>query len=137
MSYRKLNVNPLVGFLVLAGVIFMSIFLFRALFRLLYFFAPFLLILALVINYKTVINYGKWLIKSLKNSPLTGVIYIVLTVLGFPFVSFYLFGKAILSRQLKKMNTDREIKSQGEFTDFEILDEEPLDLPDYEKKKRF
>ena len=136
MSLRKLNVNPLVGFFVLAGVVLVSIFLFRALFRILYFFAPALIILALIINYKTVLNYGKWLLKTLKENPLTGVIYIALTVLGFPFVSFYLFGKAILSRQLKKINKEQEINSKGQYADFEILDEEPLDLPDFEKKER-
>ena len=111
----------------------------RGVFTLLSYAAPVLLIAALIINYKVVTGYARWLLDVLRENVILGLIYTFLSVIGFPILSAYLLFKALA---VKKLDTiEEEMKRQsGDYTEeaeFEILDDEPLDLNTEEKPDRY
>ncbi len=121
--------NTIIAIVFLAVTFFALFWIARGIFTILTYVAPILLLATLVINYKIVVNYGKWLWKQLQNNPIMGVIAILLTIIGFPVVSFLLFGKALLERKVKQVEEEVRMEREGNFADYEIIDEEPLELP--------
>ena len=80
--------------------------------------------------------------KLLKTNTLVGVGASLLTFFGYPFVSGYLFAKALFKRQLKKFEAthgaggQRRPVSEEEYTEYEEVEDEPhLELPDLEKEE--
>lgn len=138
-EYRSTDKSPLSGILglVILALVLVGLFMLaRFIFRILAFLAPALIIVALILDYKTVLGYGKWLINLVKQNPLMGILAIVLTILGFPLVSAFLAGKAYLSRNMKKAEKEQEAQKPGEYIDFEEIEEEPLELPKLSEIKR-
>ncbi|MEL6866692.1 MAG: hypothetical protein AAFP19_19865 [Bacteroidota bacterium] len=142
MQYKKnIDVNPfnsissiLVLVLVFVGLYFIA----KGIFSILTLLAPVLLIGALILDYRVVVNYGKWLVNLLKSNPLMGIGAILLTVFGFPVIAGFLCIKAYLYRKVNKIQKDVEEKRQGEYVDFEeVPDQEApfttLELPQMEE----
>ena len=119
------------------GIFVALFFVARAVFTLLAWVSPVMIVLALIINYRTVLNYVKWLWSLLSGSPLMGVLAVVLTVIGFPVVAAFLFGKALVDRRMKSYMEERGMID--EYVDYEIVEEEdpdPLTLPTLEERER-
>lgn len=127
--------NTIVAIVFLAVTFFALFWIARGIFTILTYVAPILLLATLLINYKIVVNYGKWLWKQLQNNPIMGVIAILLTIIGFPVVSFLLFGKALLERKVKQVEEEVQLEREGRFADYEIIEEEPLELPRKPREK--
>ena len=135
---RNININPfssifgvLTMVLVFVGLFYIGI----GITKLLAMIAPILLVVTAVIDYKVILNYGKWLLNLLRKDVLMGIGGILLTVFGFPFIAAFLFVKALLYRKVKKMNQAFEEKTEGEFLEYEELEEKapsPLELPTIE-----
>ena len=130
--------NGIIGFLFLIALIAGVFFIAKGIFKLLYFAAPVLIILALIINYRTVVNFFKWLFGLFKRSFLTGIIAVILTIIGYPIVCGLLFGKSILDRKIRKLQDAQRVEREGELVDYEEVikprREEKLDLPPMEKQ---
>ena len=135
---RNINVNPLSSiFGVLTMVlIFVGLFyIVGGIGRLLGLIAPVLIIATAIIDYKVLLNYGKWVISLLKKDILMGIGGILLTVIGFPFVVTFLFVKALLYRKVKKMNKEFEEENTGGYLEYEEIQDDapsPLELPTLE-----
>jgi len=140
MIQKQVKFNPISAIM---GVLFLLVGLFallwvaKSIFTILAWIAPLLLIATLIIDYRTVLNYGKWILNKLNDNFLSGVIYVLLTIFGFPVVSLFLFGKALLSRKIRSIEQSLQDEQQGQYADFEIVEEEPivLDLPPIERRK--
>jgi len=129
--------NAVAGLLILVVILVALFMLARFVFRILTFLSPALIIAALFLDHKTVTGYGKWLVNQVRTKPVLGIAAIVLTVLGFPLVSTFLFGKALLTRNMRKSREEEEGQLPGEYIDFEKVDEDkPLELPELSKIKR-
>jgi len=124
--------NGIVGALVLVLFFVALFFVARAVFNLLAFVAPILFILALILDYKGVMNYGKFIIKLVKEQPALGIIAGILSFVGFPVVSGFLFFKAVGKRIIKSKLKQKEPEF-AEFEEVEEEDEDFLDLPELEK----
>ena len=145
MIYRKNSNTPRnpLSFLISIGIavlVLVALFMLaRFIFTILMYAAPILLVAALIIDYKTVVNYGKWLIALTKRQTILGIVAIVLTVVGFPVVAAFLFGKALLTNRLKDKNkTTQQQEEQaqlGEYIDYEEVKEEKIDLSQFERRK--
>ena len=123
--------NPLrsvmgIAFLLLA--IAAIYFVVTGILKILSFLTPVLFIATLIIDHKVVVNYGKWIGGLLKNNLPYGIGAIILSVLGAPVLALYLFGKAMLKRQVRKMQTNVEEKQRGKPTDYEEVVEEEDDI---------
>ncbi len=121
-------------FLVLAFVALY--FIATGIFKILAWLAPVMLIATLIIDYKVVVNYGKWIVSLLSRNPLMGIGAILLTFFGFPIVAGFLLGKALVKKKVGKMTQEFQKRQEGEYTDFEEVDSRPsvLDLPSMEPR---
>ena len=135
----SIRLNGIIGFVVLVGILVLLFFVAKGLFSILSLAAPVLIALALIINYKTVVNYLRFMLGLLRRNVLGGIIAIILSVVGFPILSGVLFGKAILDRKVKRLQEARKADEQGEEVDYEEVirpeREDSLKLPQMEKPK--
>lgn len=117
--------------------LFVLFWLAKSIFTILAWLAPALLIAAVIIDYNTVLNYGKWLVNQLRFNTLNGILFTLLTVFGFPVVTLFLFGKSLFRKKMKALEKDYREQKEGMYTDYEIVDEEvePLELPPLERRK--
>ena len=141
MNYRKnldMRENPfgaLIGILVFVLGMIGLFYLARFLFRLLYLLSPILLIATLILDYRVVWGYIRWLSQLLKQNTALGIAAILLTFFGFPVVTAFLFGKALLGSRARKIQRERQEEKPGEYIDFEEIDDE-LELPEMPRRKR-
>ncbi len=104
--------------------------------KILSFLTPVLFIATLIIDHQVVVNYGKWIGGLLKNKLAYGIGAIILSVLGAPVLALYLFGKAMLKRQVRKMQSTVKEQQRGKTTEYEeVVEEEDIefDLKDEEE----
>lgn len=129
--------NGIFGFIFMVLILVALFFIAKGIFKLLALIAPVLIIGALIINYRTIINYFKFILSLLKRSVLTGIIAILLSIVGFPILAGVLFGKAIIDRKVRKLQQAHREREEGEFVQYEeiIRDkrDEDMDLPPIEK----
>ena len=143
MRYRKeINFNNNNPFSSLTGIVLVVLFLValyfiaRAIFTILYYLSPLMIVAALIVDHKVVIGYLKWVVGLLRDNLLLGIGAIVLSVLGFPVLSAFLLSKALFKRQVKKAQDEAQAPREGEYIEFEELDSEPLELPRIEKEEK-
>jgi hypothetical protein len=131
--------NIWVGVITLVLGIVAIYFLFIGLYKLLYLLSPVLIVLALIIDYKVVTGYLMTIWNLLKTNTIVGIGASLLTFFGYPFVSGYLFAKALFKRQLKKFEETHGTQArpkQEEFTEYEVVEDEPhLELPELSKEE--
>ncbi len=118
-------------------------------FKLLWWIAPVLMLITLVMDHKIVTGYIEWVWNKLKVNPIMGVAFVLLTFFGFPVVAGYLFGKLMLRRKITKMTESMQQRGKGPFAseedyvDYEEVESEPVtrieipkaDLPPKVKQK--
>ncbi len=145
MNFNYQNQSPLSGLLsiVFFGLVMAGLYyLFSSFHYYLSWVAPFLLLAALVIKYKVVVSFFEQLIGLLQKMPLLGVLAVVLIYFLYPFVALHLFLKSLrkpapaghrknpfffnpLDQQPRN-----ETPIEPEFTEYEELDEKPMDPKD-------
>ena len=140
MATQGFNIrfNGIIGFAFMVLLFVGLFFIAKGVFTVLAWVAPVLIILALLINYRTVLNYLKFMLGLLQRNPVGGIIGILLSFFGFPILAGVLFGKSILDRKVKKLNEAYQAEKYGEFVEFEEIikpeRETKLDLPPMEKQ---
>jgi len=135
----SVRTNGIFGFifllLVLVGVFFVA----KSLFTVLLWLSPVLIVAALVVNHRTVINYLKFILSLFQRSPLAGIIAIVLSILGFPVLSGVLLGKAFFDRKVRRLRQAHQAQEAGEFVEYEEVRKparkDELELPPIEKQQ--
>ena len=125
------------GFLILVAILFVIFIIAKAIFKLLLIAAPFLLLGALILNYRTVINYFKFLLSLLRRNALAGIIAVILSIVGFPVLAFVLFGKAFMDRRIRMLKREHRLREEGEYVNYEEIspnrNDESLDLPEFDR----
>lgn len=140
--------NPLIGVIGLVLFLIVAYFLIKSIAWVLGLIAPVLLILTFFIDKNVIINYGKWILDLFKTKWYFGLGAGAMTFFGFPFVSAFLFGKAMFKKKVADMGmglggddarTSKETFTEYEEVESEIayeeveLPEEDLDLPEIEE----
>lgn len=136
MTQFKFNANFWVGLIVMIAVLIGLFYIARGIFTILAWAAPVLLIITLIIRHQVVISYGKMVWNLLRKNPLMGIIAVVLTIIGFPVVALALFGKALLDRKVVQLSDRAEKAYRDEFTEYEEIEDESLELPDMEREQK-
>lgn len=128
--------NSLVGILMVVGVILAIYYISSLVFKLLYFISPLLLVATLIIDYKVVVNFGKWLISLIKRNTILGIGATLLSLVAYPITSLFLLGTALFKRKVNQVRTNYQMQKEGELVDFEEIESRPskLELPDLEKR---
>ncbi|MEM1122388.1 MAG: hypothetical protein AAGJ18_18220 [Bacteroidota bacterium] len=128
------NIIPalIFGVLFLVGLFYLA----RFVFNILYYLSPVLLIITLIIDHKVVINYGKWILQVMGRNPIFGVALTLMTIVAFPVVSLFLFGKAMVKKKVKEMAAQfgQPVQEEAytEYTEYEEVtpvDEPLIELP--------
>ena len=126
MANQQRSSNPLgsFGYIAMAVLALVAIFFIaRFAFNLIYMVAPLILIATLIIDYKVVVDFGKWMLKLFKMNPLYGIGASILTFFIYPIVAFFLLGKALLKKKIKAVTQELDKKVNGEFTEYEEVEE--------------
>lgn len=138
MGSRKVDVNPfnsILSIVFLVAIFIGLYYLATGIFTILSWLAPVMFIAALVIDHKVVLNYGKWLINTLKTNFLLGLGAVVLMIFGYPVIAGYLLLKAVLSKKLKSVQSDFEERSRPKYADFEEVDNTEAEFEDLSNEK--
>ena len=140
LNRRSNDVNPLnsiVSILFLVMIFVGLFFVAKAIFTLLAWVAPILLVLAAIFDYNTILDYGKWLWNLLRTNVLVGIGAVLLTIFGFPVIAGFLFVKAWVRRKVVQMEKGMEQQQEGEYVEFEEVESttyEPIELPPIQTK---
>lgn len=135
-SYRRqVDLNPfnsLIAILVLVLFFVGMYYIARSIFWVLSWLAPVMLIATLILDYRVVTGYFKWLWRTLNRTPLLGIGAIALTVFGYPVISGFLLVKALLNRQVRRMREEQpehppENPQIGEYIDYEEIRREEIE----------
>ena len=106
-----------------------AFYILKGLFYVLWWAAPALFVLALIINWRAVADTGKDFLDLLGRNPVAGLIAGVLGVIGFPVLALYLFLRALGYTQPKPfdptMQGNRQAPPEEEFVEFEELESRP------------
>ena len=135
MTQRKSSNSPFTGIIAVVFIAFMVWLVFnfvKGLFSILAFLALPLFVLAIILNYRVVTDYFKWLWKLIKTDTGKGILFSIGSVIGYPLVSAWLFFKAFTTR---KSSTKK--KKSHDYLKYEEVDEDEdfLELPDVDKYK--
>lgn len=113
-------------------------FIARGLYYILYWAAPALFILSLIINWRAVADTGTSFLEMLRRNPIAAILWGAACVLLFPFFSLYLFVKSIGYKRLQAMqrefdpgggqNDPFRQRREGDFVDFEELESKPKEV---------
>lgn len=138
--------NGILGFIFMVLVLVGLFFIAKGIFTLLAYASPVLLVGALIINYKTVLNYLKFILSLLQRNVLSGIVAIIFSVIGFPVLAGVLFGKALFDRKIRRLQQAHANEQASEYVDYEEvikpersqrndgLELPPLEKPEAEKK---
>ncbi len=123
--FNRQRLNP---FSSIAGILLMTLvfvglfFIAKGIFWVLAKAAFFLLAAALIVHYKTVVDFGKWLWNTILTHPLQGIFLTALGVLLYPVLFAYLFVRALVNRKVSKLQDAVQQEREGEWVDFEELE---------------
>ena len=126
------------GPLIILAIFFTILFFVaRGVFWLLSWVAPVLLLITLIIDYKIVTNFLKFVWKLLQENPLMGIVALLLIFFGYPVIAGFLFFKAVTKRSLQKAVNKME-KERNTYTEYEEVNDDDdsfLELPPLKNKK--
>jgi len=134
MANQQKSSNPLgnLGYIAMGILALVALFYAAKIaFSLIYIIAPILFIITLVMDYKVVTGYGKWIINLFKANPLYGIGASVLTFFAYPVVAIALFLKAMLNKKVKEVKQQFDKKKEGDYVEYEEL---PPSKPIVKKK---
>ncbi len=125
-----------IGIIMMIVILVSLFFVVRGIFNLLYFIAPVLLIATLIIDYKVVLQFIKQLGGLFAKNPLYGIGASALTFFLYPIVFVVLLFRALMGKRLRQVTGQVGGAQDGDFVDYEEIDDEPLDLDEFGKVKQ-
>lgn len=130
MVYYRSSNNPfnffqvIIGLIVFFTLLYIGFYIAKSVLIGLAFVAPVLLIAAMVLNIKTIRNFGKYLVQITRVKPLFGFSLILLSIIAFPVTCLILFLRS-RSQWVKRKKANDEATSDGsEYIDYIELDKE-------------
>jgi hypothetical protein len=127
-TYKQSPIAGLIGLFLIFGFIYILFKMVSGVWAILSIIAPILFVIAAIMNFKVIKDFGKMIVNTFKENKLRGLLYGVGTFFGFPLVSAFLFLKAFSLRRIDKMKK----KVYSEYEDVTEEDEDFLELPEME-----
>lgn len=102
-------------------------FILKGLFKLLYWASPVFFVLAIIINWRAVVDTLKDWLRTMESNPIGGLFTAALAVLLFPLFALYLFIKALGYSRIQQMQREfgADRTPSDEFVEFEELESMP------------
>ena len=129
--------TTIIGVVIIAVFTLLMFYVLKGFWAFATFFAWGFIIVAALVNYKVIVNYVKGIFDLLKRNPLYGVGSIIFSVVLYPLVFFILMVRALGGKALKNAGFDVPYSEpeKEQFTDYEVLEEESLELKEIERRK--
>lgn len=125
MSQSNKSDNPwkaIIGVAVIVTFLVGLFMLARFVFTLMYYLSPIMLIAALIIDYRVILDYLKWVRNTFRRDNISGVLIGIVSIIGFPILSAYFLANALLKKQVKKVKTAYERQRNGDLVEYEELE---------------
>ncbi len=119
-------VNLIVGLLILVAILYGLFKLAQFLFTLLYYAAPVLLLVTLIIDAGVIKDYFRGIGGLMRRSTPLGVGALILSLVFAPVTVGYLFFRALTNQRRRRVRTAQEHLELGKLTDYEELESKPL-----------
>jgi hypothetical protein len=128
MIYRQSNfrINPFFGILFLAVFFIAMYYIIKGFLYVLYTLAPLMVIAVLILDYKLLLNHFKKLIQRTAKEPISGGLWLIVNILGLPFVAAWLLIVALLNKKTKQFQQQANARKEAEYTSYEIIEEDLL-----------
>ena len=120
--------NGIVGILFFVLVLVVLYYVAKGIFNILMWLTPVLLIAALIIDYKSVLGFVKWIGGMVNKNPILGIVIAILAVVLYPVTSAFLFFKALASKKIRGFREEMTRRKEGEFVDHEEVSTRPTRL---------
>lgn len=127
--------GAILGIVAIIAVLYLLLNIVQIGWAILGFVAPILFIISLILNRNVALNYGKMILNTLKTDLPKGILYSVLSVIGYPVLFLYFFVRSYMTSKVKgKVNAKRkkaqEDKAYSEYEEVVEEDDDFLELPD-------
>ena len=117
--------NWIIALLAIFLIFYVATQFIRILWQLALFAMPVLLIVTLIMNRNVIFNYLKSIRNLYKRNVTMGVVATILTIIGSPLVTLFLFGQAMFLRKAKKAQKQAQEQQEnkfGEYIEYEEVD---------------
>lgn len=133
-SYDKSN--SWLGIIIIVAIIFFIFFIIQNLYKLFALLAPVFLILTAILDYRVIAKFGIVIYELLRYRTVLGILAVIFSIIGLPFVSAAMFFNAFMNFKTKRRNKKRYIDyEEVSDKDDDILilkDNDKIKLDDYE-----
>ena len=126
-SYNKNN--SWFGIIVIVAIIFIIFFIIQNLYKLFALLAPVFLILTAILDYRVIAKFGIVLYELLRYRTALGILAVIFSLIGLPFVSAAMFFNAFMNYRTKR-------KNKKKYLDYIDVDEENNDVLDIGESKK-
>ena len=103
-SYNKSN--SWLGLILVFVVVFLIYIIIQSIYKLFLILAPVFLLLAAILDYRVLMKFGIVIYELLRYRTVLGILAVIFTVIGFPFVSAALFFNAFMNFKTKRKSRE-------------------------------
>ncbi len=128
-SYNK--GNSWLGIIIIVAIIIFIFFIIQNLYKLFALLAPVFLILTAILDYRVIAKFGIVIYELLRYRTVLGILAVIFSIIGLPFVSAAMFFNAFMNFKTKRRNKKRYI----DYEDVSDKDDDILILEDKDKIK--
>ena len=122
-DYRfKTNINGWLGVILVMGVVLLLFVILKNLYKLFFILAPVFLILTLFLDYRVIAKFSILLYNLLRHKPVLGIIALIFTFIGLPFIAAAMFFNAFMNHRNKvreKSKYSKYIELESSKNEFE------------------
>ncbi len=123
--------NSWLGIIVIVAIIFIIFFIIQNLYKLFALLAPVFLILTAILDYRVIAKFGIVLYELLRYRTGLGILAVIFSLIGLPFVSAAMFFNAFMNYRTKRKNKKKYI----DYIDVVEENNDVLDLGESKKVK--
>jgi predicted membrane protein len=132
---KKININSWLGLIIIFGIIFLLFIIIRSLYKLFFILAPVFILLSLILDYRVIAKFGIVLYNLLKHKTTLGILAVIFTLLGLPFVAAAMFFNSFMNFRNKIRNKSKYtqyIELEAKKEEFELKDKPEVKVKSYE-----
>ncbi|MGE5355149.1 MAG: hypothetical protein ACM3PT_02840 [Deltaproteobacteria bacterium] len=135
IRFKNNYINSWLGILIIFGIIFLLFVIIRSLYKLFFILAPVFIILSLILDYRVIAKFGIVLYNLLKHKTSLGIVAVIFTLLGLPFVAAAMFFNSFMNFRNKlrsKSKYTQYIELESKKEEFELKEKPEIKVKSYE-----